>query len=134
MRKNLSKNRSGNYEVGKGRPPVETRWKSGQSGNSRGRPKRAKDRVSVFDDALNQKLTIQHKGSNRKVTVREGIVTNIIHQALNGDLKAIAFIIAREPEIARQANAAKEKITRHEPSPEEAERAYRRLIFGEKEE
>jgi len=27
------------YEVGKNRPPTATRWKPGQSGNPRGRPK-----------------------------------------------------------------------------------------------
>jgi len=30
------------YEVGKGRPPKETRWQKGQSGNPRGRPKSRK--------------------------------------------------------------------------------------------
>jgi hypothetical protein len=127
MRKPSIKRRSDDYKVGKNRPPLRTRWKPGHSGNPRGRPKRVKDRVSVFNDALNQKLTIQHKGRNRKVTYRDGIVTNIIRQALNGDLKAIAFIIAKEPEIARQAKAAKEKIARHVSSPGEAERTYRRI-------
>jgi hypothetical protein len=136
MRKTSVKRRSDDYKVGKNRPPVKTRWKSGQSGNPRGRPKRAKDRVSVFDDALNQTLTIQHKGRNKKVTFREGIVRNIIHQALNGDLRAIAFIIAKEPEIARQAKELKERLAPPAApvSPEEAERTYRRLISGGKEE
>jgi hypothetical protein len=35
---------SPHYEVGYGRPPVETRFKPGQSGNPRGRPKGSKNR------------------------------------------------------------------------------------------
>lgn len=30
-----------NYEVGRNRPPIETRWQKGRSGNVRGRPKKA---------------------------------------------------------------------------------------------
>jgi hypothetical protein len=39
MRKNSSKRRPRHYQVGKGRPPLATRWKRGQSGNLSGRPK-----------------------------------------------------------------------------------------------
>jgi hypothetical protein len=39
IRNQSIKRRSGDNEIGKGRPPLETRWKPGQSGNPRGRPK-----------------------------------------------------------------------------------------------
>ena len=37
-------NRPGSYEVGYAKPPVETRFRPGQSGNPRGRPKGAKNK------------------------------------------------------------------------------------------
>jgi uncharacterized protein YbcI len=130
MRKKSNKHRSDDFKVGKNRPPVGARWKSGQSGNPRGRPKRTRSRVTIFNDALNQKLTIQDKGKTSKISIREGIVRNMMVQALKGNLKAIASIIAKEPEMARQAKAAMTKTVRP-VSPEEAARAYQRLIHGE---
>jgi Family of unknown function (DUF5681) len=40
------------YKVGKGRPPLSTRWKPGQSGNPKGRPKGAKNMMTCFREAL----------------------------------------------------------------------------------
>jgi hypothetical protein len=35
------------YEIGYGKPPERTRWKKGQSGNPRGRPKKPLPQLSV---------------------------------------------------------------------------------------
>ena len=42
----LPKEKDADYQVGYGKPPIETRFKSGQSGNPRGRPKGAKNKTS----------------------------------------------------------------------------------------
>jgi Family of unknown function (DUF5681) len=128
MRKKSPKQQSGNYEVGKGRPPRSTRWKPGQSGNPKGRPKGAKNLATIFNDALNQKFDIQEKGKTRKITAREGIVRRLVHEALKGNIKATAFVLAKEPEIARNAESV-EKITRHMTAQEAAEVYARTLKF-----
>jgi hypothetical protein len=103
MRKKIiSRRRSENYEVGKGRPPLSTRWKPGQSGNPKGRPKGAKSLATLFNEVLNRKLTIQENGKTRTITGREGIVIRFFNAALKGDTKALAFILGIEPEIARK--------------------------------
>ena len=38
-KKNSPRRQSRNYEVGWGRPPQASRWRPGQSGNPKGRPK-----------------------------------------------------------------------------------------------
>lgn len=38
------------YEVGYGKPPAETRFKKGQSGNPNGRPKGSRNRLSAKND------------------------------------------------------------------------------------
>jgi Family of unknown function (DUF5681) len=91
----------GTYKVGKGRPPRSTRFKPGQSGNPRGRPKGAKSLATILHDTLNQKIEVRVKGKIRKVTALEGIAMKFVQQALKGDIKAIALLLAKQPEIAK---------------------------------
>jgi hypothetical protein len=42
----------GDYEVGYGKPPRETRFAKGQSGNPRGRPSGAKNFATLLREAL----------------------------------------------------------------------------------
>lgn len=128
MRNKLSERHSGNYEVGKGRPPRATRWKPGQSGNPKGRPKGAKNLATIFNDVLNQKIEIQEKGTTRNITAREGIVRRLVHEALKGNTKATAFVLAKEPEIVRNAEAL--EMDTSNVTPAEAAKAYLRMIHG----
>ena len=132
MRKKSSN--SGNFRIGKGRPPQSTRWKRGQSGNPKGRPKGAKNLATIFNDALNQKFEIQEKGKTRMITAREGIVRRVINEALKGNIKATAFVLAKEPEIAR--NAVPVKMITSDMTVQEATDAYIQTVktrppFGE---
>jgi Family of unknown function (DUF5681) len=127
MRKASSpKRRRGDYEVGKGRPPESTQWKPGQSGNPKGRPKGAKNLATIFHEALQQKFQIEERGKSRMITAREGIVIRLVNQALKGDIKATAFVLAKEPEIARQLQPI-EKISAN-ASPDEAAKVYQWMI------
>lgn len=116
----------GDYKVGKGRPPLATRWRPGQSGNPKGRPRGAKNLATIFAEALSQKLEIQEKGKFRKISAREGIVLKVVNAALKGDLKAIAFVLAKEPAIAieqtPEVDISKPRTT------EETMKVYQRMI------
>lgn len=135
MREKRLEARSGTYKVGKGQPPLATRWKAGQSGNPRGRPKGAKNLVTIFDEALSQKLEIQENGKVRKISAREGIVRRLVNQALKGDIKATAFVLAKEPEIARSIERRElvrkplDQIPK-KATAEEAMQVYMRIIKG----
>jgi hypothetical protein len=50
---------------------------------------------------MQQKLEIQEKGRTRRISVWEAVVRTLRNNALKGDFKAIAFLLAQEPEIAR---------------------------------
>jgi hypothetical protein len=130
MRRKSSKQHSGNYEVGKGRPPLSTRWKPGQSGNPKGRPKGAKNLATIFNDALKQTLQIQEKGKTRNITVREAIVRRVVNEALKGNIKATEYVLAKEPEIARDVDSVK-KIT-SDMNPQEAARVYAMMVKSSK--
>lgn len=129
MGKRPLKSHAGNYKVGRGRPPQSTRWKPGESGNPKGRPKGSKNLETIFNDALNQKFEIHENGRTRKITAREGIVLRVVNQALKGDIKATAFVLAKEPKIARNAQPV-EKIT-SDMTDLEAANIYARMIKGD---
>jgi hypothetical protein len=61
------------YEVGYGKPPVETRFQLGQSGNPRGRPKGAKNRVasiSAMNEERLKKVILEE--AYRVIDIRDG--------------------------------------------------------------
>ena len=125
-KKASSRQRRGDYEVGKGRPPLSTRWKPGQSGNPKGRPKGAQNLVTIFYEALKQRLEIQERGKIRQITALEAIVKKLINEALKGNIKAIEFLLAKEPEITRKAEPVP-KITA-DMNAHDLANIYRRMV------
>jgi hypothetical protein len=131
-RKTSSRPRRGDYEVGKGRPPLSTRWKAGQSGNPKGRPKGARNLTTIYNEAFDQKLEIQERGQVRQVTALEAMVKKLISEGLKGNIKAIEFLLAKEPEIRRKLQPM-ERITR-DMDPNQAMKTYLRMIAAGKDE
>jgi Family of unknown function (DUF5681) len=102
--KNNGPSGPGNYLVGKGRPPLSTRWKPGQSGNPNGRPRGTKNMITNFRDALSRKIVIREGAKSREVTVREAIALNTTNLALKkGDTKLILFLLSLDPEITAES-------------------------------
>ena len=82
-----------NYKVGKGRPPVETRWKPGQSGNPRGRRKGRRNLESMFFGELHRRVVVVENGKRRKITKGEATMKQLINAAMKGDPRAIQTMI-----------------------------------------
>ena len=82
-------------EVGYGRPPAQHRFKPGQSGNPKGRPKGAKNESTIWLDRLYRKISIRENGTLHKIPVLEAILLRFIESALKGDTKSAAFILGR---------------------------------------
>lgn len=76
---------SSEYEVGYGKPPKHTRFKPGQSGNLKGRPKTYKSAISVLEEPLNMKVG----GKKREVPAFEASLRKTAQSALEGQLPAI---------------------------------------------
>src|SRR5688572_27285420 len=81
------------YEVGYGHPPRHTRFKPGQSGNPRGRPKNAKNLSTLLSEALNARVIVAENGRRRKITKREAIVTQLVNRSVQADPKAIQQVL-----------------------------------------
>jgi Family of unknown function (DUF5681) len=57
-----------NGRVGYGRPPMTTRFRPGQSGNPRGRPKGARNLSTIVAAALSERVAINENGRRRQIT------------------------------------------------------------------
>ena len=87
------------YAVGYGRPPVQSQFRKGQSGNPRGRPPgRTRDIPFVrldeaFAKALHEPLSMTLDGRRVTTTRGEGIVYRVVTDALRGDHRAIRRVL-----------------------------------------
>ena len=81
------------YEVGYGKPPPHTRFVKGQSGNSRGRPRGAKNMKTLLTKALNELVVVTDNGGRRKVSKREAIITQLVNRSAKADFKAIQIVL-----------------------------------------
>ena len=79
-------------KVGYKRPPVETRFKKGQSGNPRGRPKGAKGFMAELQEVLDEVILVHEGKRSRKMTKRRVIAKRLVEGGLKGDPKAIQAI------------------------------------------
>lgn len=93
---------SKDYDVGRGKTPKHTRYKKGQSGNLKGRPKSSKNKGSVVREVIERKVTIRENGKTRKVTVFEALVESMVSKALHGSIneqiKLVQLIEKHAPE------------------------------------
>lgn len=98
------------YAVGYGKPPLHTRFRSGQSGNARGRPKNARNSATIVREALTARVKLKDEGRTRSMSKLEVSMTQLANKAASGDLKAIAMVISLYREIeADSANRSQEK-------------------------
>jgi hypothetical protein len=73
------------YRVGKGKPPVGTRFERGKSGNPKGRPKREGNLSTELSNELNKTITVREGGVERKVNKRQAIIKTLVNDTLNRD-------------------------------------------------
>ncbi len=78
------------YEIGYRKPPKRTRFKPGQSGNPRGRPRGQRNFGTAVRDAANRKITMREGDRTRNVSKMDGIIEVTLNKALKGDFKAVA--------------------------------------------
>jgi Family of unknown function (DUF5681) len=116
------------YVVGKGRPPARTRWKPGQSGNPKGRPKGVKNMMTYFNQALSRKINLKLGDKTYRVTVREGIAMNTTNLALKGDPRLLTLVLGIDRQINIKLEREKIETITDDMTPQQAAEIWRRMI------
>lgn len=82
------------YEVGYKKPPKDTRFKPGQSGNPRGRPKGTKNLRTDLEEELTEKILVREGDQPKSVSKQRAVVKSIVARALKGDARAGSLLVS----------------------------------------
>jgi hypothetical protein len=91
--------------VGYCAPPITSRFRPGQSGNPRGRPRGTRNLSTVVASALGERVAITENGRRRRITKLEAAIKQLVNRAAAGEARATALLI----QLA-QANEAKASL------------------------
>ena len=103
-------------KVGNCRPPRSTRFRPGQSGNPRGRPKRAPGLSGLVARAFRQRVEAEENGRRRRITKLEAALTQLINNAAKGEHRSTQLALTllgdasalpepRKPKHSREGDA-----------------------------
>ena len=70
--------------VGYRMPPTKRRFKKGQSGNPKGRPKGSRNLTMLVQRELNAPIEVTEKGKTRRIRRREAVVKTLVNDAIRG--------------------------------------------------
>ncbi|MGB9646769.1 MAG: DUF5681 domain-containing protein [Stellaceae bacterium] len=92
----------GDFEVGYGKPPRHTRFKTGRSGNPRGRRPGSRNLSTLLGEALNEPVIVAENGGRRKISKREAIIKQLVNQSAQGDWRAAKLLLDILQDIERR--------------------------------
>ena len=115
--------------VGYMNPPEHTRFKEGESGNPRGRPRKQEDLKIILNQVLKRKVRV--KDNDQKLPVRDALIWRLRKLALQGDKQALAL----QRRIVDESGIADPNAYSPEEDRKEMVRALKRMginVIGEK--
>ena len=101
--KTQSKQVGRDYAVGYRRPPEATKFKPGQSGNLKGRPKGVRPIGAVLHEIFHRPTPVIENGKTRRVSILEAVLQRLARDAMRGDPRAIQLSFSL---LARYAGSA----------------------------
>jgi hypothetical protein len=113
------------YKVGFGKPPLQTQFKAGRSGNPQGRPKGRLNLITVLERTLQERVVINENGQRKTITKLEAAVKQLSNKAANGDMNAFKQLSAL---VCSADNRAEEKASSKQDLAEQDRRNMQRMM------
>jgi hypothetical protein len=88
--------RDNNYQIGYRKPPTNTRFAKGRSGNPKGRPRGSKNFATLLRQALAERVVVNENGRRKKVTKLQAIVKQLVNRALQAEYRSIQLLVAHD--------------------------------------
>jgi len=95
------------YAVGYGRPPKETQFTPGKSGNPKGRAKGSRSVGAILKDIIEQKIAVTENGKTRRMPALEVMLRRLVNDAMRGERNAMKLLLSF---VDRYAETAESKI------------------------
>lgn len=99
------------YERGRSKPPVHTRFKESQSGNPLG--PRPKNLPALLVEALDEPVTATIDGDRREITKREAVVTQLVNKTAAADPRATKMLVDMLKDAEKKASV----VSPPQPAP-----------------
>jgi hypothetical protein len=80
--------------VGYKRPPKHARFKPGQSGNPKGRPKHARNLKTEFLEELGETIRVREGDRDMKISKQRAFVKALVAAAIKGDMRAASALVS----------------------------------------
>lgn len=98
-------------KVGYGRPPANTRFKLGQSGNPNGRPKGSLNLKTDLRSELSEKIRIREGERSLKVSKQRAMLKALVAKALKGDARAANVVLTLVDRLFATESVATEEAS-----------------------
>jgi hypothetical protein len=80
-------------KIGYKHPPERTRFKPGQSGNPKGRPRLHRNLETDLREELAERIPIRENGKQVRVTKQRAFLKSVVARAVQGDARAVNALI-----------------------------------------
>jgi len=107
----FDRNADRNRDVGYCRPPIETRWQPGQSGNPAGKKPRDESFDAMFSKFANERVTVETSSGPKTMTRLDALIEAVLAKAIKGKGPATKLAIKLMKEYGLRSQ------TRRPPRP-----------------
>ena len=96
------------YKVGYKKPPPQTRFRKGRSGNPKGRPKATKNLKTDLMEELRERILLREGTTQKRVSKQRALVKSLTAKAIKGDTRAASAILGMIYRLLEDETSAQE--------------------------